>query len=97
MEDQAGGQDSFSADWCSLEWTPWVPFSTTSRTLERIPDTAGLYRIRPTGQDLMMYIGWTDGSLRQCFFGIRKNATNVVMPWKDPWPVATALWAWKDA
>lgn len=89
--------DSFSADWGGLEWTSWVPFSTTSRTLDSIPDTPGLYRIRPTGQDLMMYIGWSGGSLRQCFVGIRQNATKVVMPWNDPWPVAPALWAWKDA
>jgi len=97
MEDQAGGQDSFSADWCGLEWTPWVSFSTTSATPERIPDSPGLYRIRPAGQDLMMFIGWTDGSLQQCFSGIRRNAAMAVMPPDNPWPVAPALWAWKDA
>jgi hypothetical protein len=97
MAEQAGVPDSFSTDWCGLEWTSWVPFSTTSRTLDSIPDTSGLYRIRPAGQDILMYIGWTGGSLRQCFSGIRQNATKVVMPWNDPWPVAPALWAWKDA
>ena len=97
MAEQAGLPDSFSANWCGLEWTSWVPFSTTSRTLDSIPDTPGLYRIRPAGQDFLMYIGWTGGSLRQCFSGIRQNATKVVMPWNDPWPVAPALWAWKDA
>jgi hypothetical protein len=88
--------DAFSADWCGLEWTPWVPFSTTSRTLDSVPDTPGLYRIRPAGQQILMYIGWTGGSLRQCFAGIRQNATKAVMPKNDPWPVAPALWAWKD-
>jgi hypothetical protein len=97
MAEQAGVPDSFSADWGGLKWTSWIPFSTTSRTLESIPDTPGLYRIRPTGQDLLMYIGWTGGSLRQCFSGIRQNAAKPVMPWNDSWPVAPALWAWKDA
>jgi hypothetical protein len=97
MAEKAGAPDAFSAEWCGLEWTSWVPFSTTSRTLDSVPDTPGLYRIRPTGQNILMYIGWTGGSLRQCFAGTRQNATKVVMPWKDPWPVAPALWAWKDA
>jgi len=97
MAEEAGVPDAFSTDWCNLEWTTWVPFSTTSRTLDNVPDTPGLYRIRPAGQSLMIYIGSTDESLRQCFFGIRQNATKLVMPWNDPWPVAPALWAWKDA
>jgi hypothetical protein len=97
MAEQAAAPDAFSSGWCGLEWTSWVPFSTTSRTLDNVPDTPGLYRIRPAGQDILMYIGGTGGSLRQCFAGIRQNATRVVMPWNDPWPVAPALWAWKDA
>jgi hypothetical protein len=97
MAEETGVPDAFSANWCNLEWTNWVPFSTTSRTLDNVPDTPGLYRIRPAGQSLMMCIGSTDESLRQCFAGIRQNATRLVMPWNDPWPIAPALWAWKDA
>jgi hypothetical protein len=97
MAETKGVTDPFSLDWCSLEWTSWLPFSTTSRTIDSIPDTSGLYRIRPTGQKVMMFIGCTGESLRQCFSGIRQNSTKAVMPWNDPWPVAPALWAWKDA
>jgi hypothetical protein len=97
MDEKDKGMDPFSAGWYNLEWTSWVPFSTTSRTLENVPDTPGLYRIRPTGQNILMHIGSTDGSLRQCFAGIRQNATKLSMPPSDPWPVAPALWAWKDA
>lgn len=97
LAEQAKTPDSFSAHWCTLDWTPWVPFNTTSRTLDAVPDKPGLYRIRPTGQDLMMYIGSTSGSLRQCFTGIRQNTAKLNMPPDDPWPVAPALWAWKDA
>ena len=97
MAELAGAPASFSGDWCNLEWSTWVPFSTTSRTLEVIPDSPGLYRIRASGQNFLMDIGWTEESLRQCFAGIRQNATKLVMPWNDPWPVAAALWAWRDA
>lgn len=44
-----------------------------------------------------MSIGWTAGTLRDCFTGIRQNTAKLNMPWNDPWPVAPALWAWKDA
>jgi hypothetical protein len=64
---------------------------TTSRT-----PPVSIVSDRP-GRNLLMFIGSTTGSLRQCFSGIRQNATKVVMPWNDPWPIAPALWAWKDA
>jgi hypothetical protein len=97
MTEQAGVPGAFSADWCSLGWTRWLNFRTTSRTPDAAMDSPGLYRIRPTGQDIMMYIGWTDGSLWTCFNGIRQNTPKLNMPWNDPWPAAPALWAWKDA
>jgi hypothetical protein len=97
MADQAGAPETFSGNWCNLEWSAWIPFNTASRTLDVIPDNGGLYRIRPTGQPFLMYIGWTAESLRQCFTGIRQNTAKGAMPLSDPWPVAPALWAWKDA
>jgi len=97
MTEQAGAPDVFSADWCSLDWSSWIPFRTDSRALDAVMNNPGLYRIRPTGQDIMMYIGWTGGTLRDCFTGIRQNTAKLNMPWNDPWPAAPALWAWKDA
>lgn len=97
MTEQEKAPDVFSEKWCSLDWTPWIPFRTTSGALDAVMNSPGLYRIRPTGQDLMMYIGWTSGALRDCFTGIRQNTVKLRMPWNDPWPVAPALWAWKDA
>ncbi len=91
MADRA---EVFSADWCGYDWSPWVPFSGA---MDAVPDRPGLYRIRPAGPEMLMEIGWTGGSLRQCFAGIRLNTAKTVMPWNDPWPVAPALWAWKDA
>ena len=95
--EQDGTGDPFSLSWCGLDWDSWVAFSTTSRTLENLPAAPGLYRIRPVGQEIMMDIGSTAGSLRDCFAGIRQNVTRAVMPPADPWQVAPALWAWKDA
>ena len=97
MDEQDNTEDPFSPYWCGLDWTSWVAFGTTSRTLENVPGTPGLYRIRPVGQDLMMDIGSTAGTLRECFAGIRQNVTRAVMPPADPWLVAPALWAWRDA
>ena len=97
MAELAQEPESFSLGWCNFEWTPWISFGTTSRTLDAIPDKPGLYRIRPAGQDFLVYIGWAGGSLRECFMGIRQGVTKPVMPKNDPWPVAAALWAWRDA
>jgi hypothetical protein len=74
-----------------------MPFSTTSRALDTVMNKPGLYRIRPNGLKFLMEIGWTGGSLWECFTGIRQNAAKLNMPATDPWAVAPALWAWKDA
>jgi len=97
MAEQSEAPDAFSAGWCNLEWTRWFPFRTTSRTGDAAMESAGLYRIRPIGQDIMMYIGWTGESLWKCFNGIRQNTPKLNMPWNDPWPAAPGLWAWRDA
>ena len=49
----------FSENWCSLPWTPWVPFTADKHEFRTIPKEPGLYRIRPAGKDFLMYIGET--------------------------------------
>jgi hypothetical protein len=97
MVDQGKAPDSFSGDWCGFAWTSWIPFRANGITKEIVPAQPGLYRIRPAGQKVLMYIGWTGGPLTECFTGIRQNVAKLNMPPDDPWPVAPALWAWKDA
>lgn len=97
MGDNEAGADCSAPDWCGIEWTRWFPFAMESTRTGVIPDTPGVYRIRAAGAANLMYIGRTDESLRTAFTEIRKSTARMQMPWKDPYPAAPALWAWKDA
>jgi hypothetical protein len=85
----------FFDNWCSLPWTPWVPFNADKHTFKEIPHEPGLYRIRPAGKDFLMYIGSTGRSLHQRLNDLRQTLRRAdLMPWSDPLPEAPALWAW---
>ena len=88
----------FSNDWCSLPWTPWVPFTADKHEFRIIPKDPGLYRIRPAGKDFLMYIGETRRTLHQRLNELRQSLRNKdLMPWNDPHTAAPSLWAWRDA
>jgi hypothetical protein len=90
--------DFFSSTWCSLTWTPWVAFTATKEQFRTIPKEPGLYRIRPTGKDFLMYIGETRRTLRERINELRHNVKRKdLMPWNDPHTAAPSLWAWQDA
>ena len=38
-------------------WTGWIPFTADNHEFQEILKEPGLYRIRPTGKDFLMYIG----------------------------------------
>jgi len=85
----------FFDNWCSLPWTPWVPFNADKHTFKEIPHEPGLYRIRPAGKDFLMYIGGTGRSLHQRLNDLRQSLRRSdLMPWSDPFAEAPALWAW---
>jgi hypothetical protein len=84
--------------WCSLPWTPWVPFTADKEEFRTIPKEPGLYRIRPTGKDFLMYIGETRRTLHQRLHELRHTLRRgELMPWNDPHTAAPSLWAWQDA
>lgn len=88
----------FFDNWCSLPWTPWVPFSADKHAFHEIPHEPGLFRIRPAGKDFLMYIGETSRSLHQRLHNLRMDLRNKdLMPWSDPHAGAPALWAFTDA
>lgn len=86
-----------SRDWCGLEWSEWVLLSD-SKSLNRLPDKPGLYKVRPVGKDFLVYIGQTGRSVRKRMS--RELAVYVKseeMPFNDPHTAAPSLWAWRDA
>jgi hypothetical protein len=90
--------DYFSPGWCSLSWSPWIPFTATREEFRLIPGEPGLYRIRPTGKDFLMYIGETRRTVHRRLNELRHTLERKdLMPWSDPLTEAPALWAWRDA
>jgi len=82
----------------ALPWTPWVPFTADKPEFRMIPKEPGLYRIRPVGKDILMYIGETRRTLHQRLHDLRMELRGRdLMPWTDPHTEAPALWAWQDA
>jgi hypothetical protein len=85
----------FFDNWCSLPWSPWVPFNADKHTFKEIPHEPGVYRIRPAGKDFLMYIGGTGRTLYQRLNDLRQSLRRAdLMPWSDPLPEAPALWSW---
>lgn len=84
--------------WCSLPWTPWVPFTADKEEFRTIPQEPGLYRIRPTGKDFLMYIGETRRQLHWRLHELRHTLhRGELMPWSEPMTEAPSLWAWQNA
>lgn len=88
-------RDYLAYNWGGLPWSEWVPFNADRQTFSEIPPEPGLYRIKPVGQDLLMYVGSTGRSLHAKLAGLRQALRRAdLMPWSDPHPEAMALWAW---
>ena len=86
----------FSYDWCSLPWSPWIPFSADRHAFSEIPNEPGIYRIREIGTDYLMYIGETKRPLRQRLHNLILELSRAEqMPWSDPHTEAPALWAYQ--
>jgi len=84
--------------WCSLPWTPWVPFTADKEEFRLIPKDPGLYRIRPTGKDFLVYIGETRRQLHWRLHELRHTLQRgELMPWNEPMTEAPSLWAWQKA
>ncbi|NLD57679.1 MAG: hypothetical protein GX651_06055 [Methanomicrobiales archaeon] len=88
-------RDYLAYNWGGLPWSEWVPFNADRQTFHEIPPEPGLFRIKPVGQDLLMYVGSTGRSLHTKLAGLRQALRRAdLMPWADPHPEAMALWAW---
>ena len=87
-----------SPDWCNLNWSDWIPFSAPAEQFRQLSAGPGLYRVRPIGHDLLIYIGQTTGTgLRRRTRQLAVNTVKEEMPWNGPHRGAPCLWAWADA
>ena len=84
----------FEADWCSLNWTPWILFTSPQAKGRLIPTEKGLYRVRPRGTSIIAYIGETGRQLRGRLSSLR-TGTLATLPFNDPHTAAPSLWAWR--
>ena len=92
--DAADSPAYLSETWLDLDWSPWVPFDAP-REYFYIPKSPGVYRIRATGSDPLMYIGETGQSLHKKLSELRQALRRGdLMPWSDPHAEAPALWAY---
>jgi hypothetical protein len=91
-------RDFLSYTWCTLPWTPWVPFTAGKKEFRIIPKEPGLYRIRPIGKNSLIYIGETRRTVYERINELRHTLRRTEqMPWNDPHTAAPSLWAWQDA
>jgi hypothetical protein len=73
-------------------WTGWLPFTADNHEFQEILKEPGLYRIRPTGKDFLMYIGEIRRTLHQRLNELRHTLKRTdLMPWNDPHTAAPSL------
>ena len=87
--------DYFSLKWCELDWTSWIRINAGRYERRTIPNSQGVYRIRPQGQDFLVYIGQTNHLKRRTGM-LALNSYKNEMPWNDPHTAAPNLWAWRQ-
>lgn len=86
-----------SADWCGLNWSPWIPFDASLEVFKVIPTTSGLYRTRPTDKNQLSYIGQTSRSVKTRLRELVLHVYQEQMPWNDPHTAAPGHWAlWQE-
>lgn len=85
----------FEQNWCKLEWAPWCKFSSTRTDWANLPNTQGVYRVRPEGTNFLVYIGQTGRNLKERLSDLRRNTLADKMPFNDPHTAAPNLWVWR--
>jgi hypothetical protein len=86
-----------SREWCRKRWSEWTPFKGGSKALSILPDSPGVYRIKPVGVEELVYIGQTGRSSKGRLNTLRRHVQKEEMPYRDPHTAAPALWSYYDA
>jgi hypothetical protein len=85
----------FSSNWCSLNWVPWIRIKTKREERKIIPNSQGVYRVRPKWKDFLVYVGQTNQLKRRTGM-LALNSYKEEMPWNDPHTAAPNLWVWRQ-
>lgn len=79
-----------------IVWTDWFPLAGGLDIYRNIPvKQAGLYRIRSSKLNELIYIGQTGRCLRERLRALRKGVYSETMPYNDPHTAAPNLWVWR--
>jgi predicted GIY-YIG superfamily endonuclease len=84
----------FSLRWCELDWTSWIKLKADRNERKVIGAYQGVYRVRPHGQDFLVYVGQTN-NLQRRTANLARHSYKDEMPWNDPHTAAPNLWAWR--
>jgi hypothetical protein len=84
----------FEKNWCDMQWTRWIKFTSSRIEWRGLPEEPGHYRVRPIDGSLLMYVGETGRGLRKRIAELRDGVVGREMPYDDPHTAAPGLWAW---
>ena len=80
----------------TLTWSDWYPLDGGTEVYRNVPTKqAGLYRIRTSQFNSLIYIGQTGRCLRERVRALRKGVYSEDMPYNDPHTAAPNLWVWR--
>jgi len=75
----------------SISWSQWCPLSQ-QRLPAIVARASGIYRVRSTSMDELLYIGQSN-NLRRRILELRGAIQDSEMPWNDPHVAAARFWA----
>jgi hypothetical protein len=78
-------------DELGLEWSDWIPLRMAGAN-RLVASESGLYRIRATTSEVVLYIGQTGRSIRERLGSLR-GVFGEQMPYSDPHTAGPGLWA----
>lgn len=93
MTNEAGVYDR---DWLDFDWSPWLSLQPDDEEVSSLPTDPGIYRIRHTSYEGLVYIGETGRSLRGRIYALRRGIYGGEMPYNDPHTGSPSLWAIVD-
>lgn len=89
-----------ATDWAGYDWHDWAPFRPLSESglpgTDTLTNEPGLYRVRHSAYDRLIYIGETGRSTRGRVGALARGTFATEMPFRDPHTAAPTLWAIRE-